>query len=82
MTISLKVKHLGFSGRINQTFFEEGKTMSKESPAEFKIKGIDQIAIAVEDLELVQPVDGLSIYRDWVDERGEGFHHVNFLVDF
>ena len=56
--------------------------MSKESPAEFKIKGIDQIAIAVEDLELVQPVDGLSIYRDWVDERGEGFHHVNFLVDF
>lgn len=107
--------------------------MSKESPAKFKIKGIDQIAIVVEDLELVagnywsilgigpwaifdweaplvydrkyhgktvwarekiaitqlgnvmlelvQPVDGPSIYRDWLDEKGEGIHHVNFLVD-
>lgn len=32
-------------------------------------------------LELVQPVDGPSIYRDWLDEHGEGLHHLNFLVD-
>jgi catechol 2,3-dioxygenase-like lactoylglutathione lyase family enzyme len=32
-------------------------------------------------LELVQPVDGDSIYRDWLDEHGEGLHHINFLVD-
>jgi catechol 2,3-dioxygenase-like lactoylglutathione lyase family enzyme len=32
-------------------------------------------------LELVQPVDGPSIYRDWLDEHGEGLHHMNFLVD-
>jgi len=32
-------------------------------------------------LELVQPVEGPSIYRDWLDEVGEGLHHINFLVD-
>ena len=32
-------------------------------------------------LELVQPVDGPSIYRDWIDTHGEGLHHINFLVD-
>jgi len=32
-------------------------------------------------LELVQPVEGPSIYRDWLDEVGEGLHHMNFLVD-
>ena len=32
-------------------------------------------------LELVQPVDGDSIYQDWLDAHGEGLHHLNFLVD-
>lgn len=32
-------------------------------------------------LELVQPVDGDSIYADWLKEHGEGLHHLNFLVD-
>ncbi len=32
-------------------------------------------------LELVQPVEGESIYQDWLDEHGEGLHHMNFLVD-
>lgn len=26
--------------------------------------------------ELLQPLDGPSIYRDWLDEHGEGLHHV------
>jgi methylmalonyl-CoA/ethylmalonyl-CoA epimerase len=107
--------------------------MAQESPAKVKSKGINQIAIVVENLELVaenywnilgigpwaifkweaplvynrkyrgeaawarekialaqvgdvqlelvQPVDGPSIYRDWLDEHGEGLHHLNFLVD-
>ncbi len=107
--------------------------MPKESPATIKVKGINQIAIAVNDLEevaknywtimgigpwaiyewevplvydrtyhgqtawarerialaqvgkvqleLVQPVEGPSIYRDWIDEHCEGLHHINFLVD-
>jgi catechol 2,3-dioxygenase-like lactoylglutathione lyase family enzyme len=32
-------------------------------------------------LELVQPVEGPSIYADWLAEHGEGLHHLNFLVD-
>ena len=32
-------------------------------------------------LELLQPVEGPSIYADWLAERGEGLHHINFLVD-
>jgi methylmalonyl-CoA/ethylmalonyl-CoA epimerase len=26
--------------------------------------------------ELLQPLEGPSIYRDWLDEHGEGLHHV------
>lgn len=107
--------------------------MAQESPAKIKCKGINQVAIVVEDLEqvaadywnilgigpwaiynweaplvydrkyygkaawarerialaqvgkvqleLVQPVEGPSIYRDWLDQHGEGLHHMNFLVD-
>ncbi|HEB31856.1 MAG TPA: hypothetical protein ENI15_13440 [Spirochaetes bacterium] len=107
--------------------------MSKESPAKVKCERINQIAIAVYDLELVaqnfwnilgigpwevynweetlvynrmyggkpawsrekialaqvgdvqlelvQPVDGPSLYRDWLEEHGEGLHHFNFFVD-
>ena len=32
-------------------------------------------------LELVQPVDGNSVYQDFLTEHGEGLHHVNFFVD-
>lgn len=32
-------------------------------------------------LEISQPVDGPSIYGDWLEEHGEGLHHLNFLVD-
>ena len=107
--------------------------MSQESLAKVKCKNIDQIAIAVEnlevtamnywnilgigpwsifewegptvydrmyhgkkiwarerialvqvgnvELELVQPVEGNSLYRDWLDEHGESIHHINFHVD-
>jgi glyoxalase/bleomycin resistance protein/dioxygenase superfamily protein len=30
--------------------------------------------------ELIEPVDGPSIHADWLDERGEGFHHVAYVV--
>ena len=32
-------------------------------------------------LELVQPVEGDSIYHDFLIQHGEGLHHLNFLVD-
>ncbi|MFC1950416.1 VOC family protein [Chloroflexota bacterium] len=33
------------------------------------------------ELELCQPIEGDSIYRDFLTEHGEGLHHMNFLVD-
>lgn len=32
-------------------------------------------------LELIEPLRGSSIHREWLDERGEGFHHVGMVVD-
>ena len=107
--------------------------MAQISPAKVKVKGINQVALVVKDiqatvenywnilgigpweiylweaplvydrkyygkpawarekiavaqvgavqLELCQPVEGDSIYRDFLMEHGEGLHHVNFLVD-
>lgn len=31
-------------------------------------------------IELIQPLDGPSIYHDWVAARGYGLHHVGFFV--
>jgi methylmalonyl-CoA/ethylmalonyl-CoA epimerase len=31
-------------------------------------------------VELVQPLEGPSIYHDWLDEHGEGLHHVGVEV--
>jgi methylmalonyl-CoA/ethylmalonyl-CoA epimerase len=31
--------------------------------------------------ELIEPQRGPGIHQDWLDERGEGFHHVGVIVD-
>jgi methylmalonyl-CoA/ethylmalonyl-CoA epimerase len=30
--------------------------------------------------ELIEPLSGPSIHADWLEERGEGFHHVAYVV--
>ena len=30
--------------------------------------------------ELIEPLAGPSIHADWLNERGEGFHHVGYVV--
>ena len=32
-------------------------------------------------IELIEHVEGTSIFRDWVDERGEGLHHLSMVVE-
>lgn len=32
------------------------------------------------ELELIEPVDGRSLYSEWLAERGEGLHHVAVVV--
>jgi hypothetical protein len=33
------------------------------------------------ELELLEPLEGVSIYHDWLAEHGESFHHMKFLVE-
>ncbi len=33
-----------------------------------------------QEIEIIQPLDGPSPYRDFLDQRGEGLNHVSFLV--
>jgi methylmalonyl-CoA/ethylmalonyl-CoA epimerase len=47
-------------------------------PASFSMK----LAFTGSDpeIELIEPVDGPSIYREWLAERGESIHHLAVLV--
>jgi hypothetical protein len=33
------------------------------------------------ELELFETLEGASVYQDWIDENGEGLHHMKFLVE-
>lgn len=33
------------------------------------------------EIELIEPVDGRSLYSEWLAERGEGLHHLAVIVD-
>jgi catechol 2,3-dioxygenase-like lactoylglutathione lyase family enzyme len=48
-------------------------------------EGTFSMLLAVSDtspqIELVQPLAGPSIYEDWLTKRGEGLHHVGFVVE-
>ncbi len=33
------------------------------------------------EIEVIQPLEGKNIWRDWIDKHGEGIHHIKFLVD-
>jgi len=39
------------------------------------------LAGSAPQLELIEPGEGPSVYRDWLDERGEGLQHVTVQVD-
>lgn len=44
-------------------------------PAEFTMLGAESHVGEIV-VELLQPVDGPSIYKEWLDEHGEGLHHI------
>ena len=33
------------------------------------------------EYELIQPLDGDSVYKDWLNQHGEGYHHLKFVAD-
>lgn len=44
-------------------------------PAEYTMIGAEAHVGSIV-VELLQPVDGPSIYKEWLDGRGEGLHHI------
>lgn len=56
-----------------------GTTFSyRGQPGEFAMRLA--LANTVPQIELIQPMVGPSIYHDWIDQHGYGFHHVGFFV--
>ena len=47
-------------------------------PASFKFR----LAInsAVPQIEFIEPVEGPNPYQEWLDEKGEGIHHLGFHI--
>jgi catechol 2,3-dioxygenase-like lactoylglutathione lyase family enzyme len=50
-------------------------TYVRGEPVEYTMIGAEAHVGDI-DVELLQPVDGPSIYKEWLDEHGEGLHHV------
>jgi mannose-6-phosphate isomerase len=48
-------------------------------PADFKAKFCFYHLGNIE-IELIQPLEGKNIWRDWIDKHGQGIHHIKFLV--
>jgi hypothetical protein len=48
------------------------------APAAFSMR----VALSAElpQIELIEPVEGPSVYHDWLEEHGEGLHHVAVRV--
>lgn len=49
-------------------------------PGEWKVK-ISNAKIGDAELELLQPSGGESAYQEYLDNHGEGLHHIGYLVD-
>ena len=61
---------------VNVTF--KGELHGK--PAEWSVK-ISSTKVGNTELELLQPSGGESALQEFLDEKGEGVHHVAYLVD-
>ena len=48
-------------------------------PVEFSMLGAET-QVGPIAFELLQPLEGPSLYKEWLEERGEGLHHVACMV--
>jgi methylmalonyl-CoA/ethylmalonyl-CoA epimerase len=49
-------------------------------PAEWSVK-ISNTKVGDTEIELLQPSGGESVLQEFLDEKGEGVHHIAYLVD-
>ena len=48
-------------------------------PTSFHARGI-ALNDGTPQMELIEPLEGATIHRDWLAERGEGLHHIGVIV--
>ena len=76
------LKSLGFgSSRDSESMFEipfKGEVRGK--PMEWRV-GIYNIMMGDIELELLQPLEGQDLLREYLDNVGEGIHHIGFATD-
>lgn len=55
------------------------EVLTRQEPAGFSMR----VALSgtVPEIELIEPVDGPSIYLDWIEEHGYGIHHLGYVVE-
>jgi methylmalonyl-CoA/ethylmalonyl-CoA epimerase len=59
-------------------FGSKGRHEYQGAPTAFRVRlALDD---ATPQMEMIQPLEGDSIHRDWLAARGEGLHHVGFIV--
>jgi methylmalonyl-CoA/ethylmalonyl-CoA epimerase len=69
---------MGFQfNKIFDAIFPKGMVRGNATPFEAKIAVAELGTFAI---ELLQPVQGNTIWKEFLDERGEGIHHYGVLV--
>ena len=54
-------------------------TMLRGEPVEYSMLTAETHVGPV-DFELIEPLDGPSIYKEWLDKHGEGVHHIACML--
>ncbi len=57
-----------------------GETLVRGKPAEVKVK-ISAAKVGQVRLEFIQPIEGESPTKEFLDKKGEGINHIGFAVD-
>jgi methylmalonyl-CoA/ethylmalonyl-CoA epimerase len=77
--IGIAVKDIVASTALFQSLFGRGPDQAEDVP-EHKVRTA-MFAVGASSIELTQALDPESPIAKFIEKRGEGIHHVSFLVD-
>lgn len=60
--------------------YETAHTMYKRQPSEARAK-LAFLNVGQVDIELIEPIGEPSVWKDVLDQKGEGVHHIAFWVE-
>lgn len=70
---SLGIGPFGEPRQIITSHEYKGKTINTK--AKFLLTNMGEV-----DFELIQPIEGPSVWQDFLEKKGEGLHHIGFFV--